>query len=347
MNTESGLPPLDPASFLAALPVPAILLDSQRLVRAYNDPAEAAFLKILAGQDLSASLRRPALLEAADQALQTGETASCRFEGGGNPVKTFEADAERISTDQGDFVLIVFLDITQALTVDAVRSAFVANVSHELRSPLTTMMGAAEALEGPAKDDPAGRERMLTLMSQEARRMKNLIDDLLSLSRVESQEFISPDQPVPLTSVLEGARERLAERAARRDMDIKVEVETGLPPVSGVDDELFQVFDNLISNAIKYGNAGSTVTVEARQSGSLAQISVHNEGPAISAIHLPRLTERFYRVDKSRSRELGGTGLGLAIVKHIINRHRGRLEVDSSQEKGTTFSVFLNFARDA
>ncbi|TNE56770.1 MAG: GHKL domain-containing protein [Alphaproteobacteria bacterium] len=345
MSSESDLSPLDPAAFLAALPIPAILLDSQRVVRLHNGPAEATFLKIRKGYDLSATLRRPRLLEIVDSTLKTGEAASCRFEWGSDPAKTFEADATRISTAEGDFALIIFLDITQTLKVEAVRSAFVANVSHELRSPLTTMMGAAEALEGPAKDDPVGQERMLALMSQEARRMKNLIDDLLSLSRVESQEYIPPHQSVSLKSVLEGARERLAERAAKRGMEIKVEVETGLPPVSGVDDELFQVFDNLIGNAIKYGSAGSTVTVEARQSGSLALISVHNEGPAIPAIHLPRLTERFYRVDKSRSRELGGTGLGLAIVKHIINRHRGRLDVQSSDADGTTFSVFLNFAQ--
>ncbi|TNE40941.1 MAG: GHKL domain-containing protein [Alphaproteobacteria bacterium] len=344
MNSESGLPLLDPTSFLAALPVPAILLDSQRVIRVYNDPAEATFRNVRAGYDLSATLRRPRLLEAVDRALETGKTESCRFEWGGDPAKTFEADASRISTPESAFVLVIFLDITQALKVEAVRSAFVANVSHELRSPLTTMMGAAEALEGPARDDPVGRDRMLALMSQEAWRMKNLIDDLLSLSRVESQEFIPPNQSVALKPVLESARERLAERAAKRDMDIKVTIETGLPPVSGVDDELFQVFDNLISNAIKYGSAGSTVTVEARQSGSLALVSVHNEGPAIPALHLPRLTERFYRVDKSRSRELGGTGLGLAIVKHIVNRHRGRLEVASSEKDGTTFSVFLNFA---
>ena len=225
--------------------------------------------------------------------------------------------------------------------VENVRSNFVANVSHELRSPLTTVMGAIEALEGPARDNSEDRLRMLSLMGQESRRMKNLIEDLLSLSRVEAQEFIEPDQDVRLLPLLSTARDRMLDLAAQRGISIRLEAAQDLPPILGFEEELLEVFDNLIGNAVKYGAEGGVISVTAAVTEQAVRIAVHNDGTPLSSEHLPRLTERFYRVDKSRSRELGGTGLGLAIVKHIVNRHRGKMHIESSAEKGTTFSVIL------
>ena len=340
-NNDNELPQIDIDTLIGAIPMPTLIIDEQRRVRAANRSAQRALEVSTTGDDLALAIRSPGLLEAVDHTLTSLERSVCEVQLGASPALTYEVSVSPLDIGRARYALIVFIDVTSARQGDAVRSAFVANVSHELRSPLTTLMGAAEALEGPAKDDEIGRSRMLALMGQEARRMKNLIDDLLSLSRVEIQEFIPPGQDVELRALLEGARERLTARASARDMTITMDIATDLPKIAGVDDELFQVFDNLISNAIKYGDPGSTVTVQAGQSKQELRISINNAGSPIPAEHLPRLTERFYRVDKSRSRELGGTGLGLAIVKHIVNRHRGKLQIESSAKQGTTFSVVL------
>jgi two-component system phosphate regulon sensor histidine kinase PhoR len=332
---------IDADTFLAALPVPALVLDANRIVLAANVRARNVLKLMLLGEDLARAIRNPTLLEAVDDALAGGKTVSREIRLGTTPPLIFEASVSVLEFGGAPHLLIALVDQTSAHQVDAVRSAFVANVSHELRSPLTTLMSAAEALEGPAADDPTGRARMLSLMGQEARRMKNLVEDLLSLSRVEAQEFIPPGEQVDLRPLLLGTKDRLSERAAERNVVIKMDIDNDLPKVPGVDEELFQVFDNLISNAIKYGPEGSTVSVGAQVKDQMLRITVNNTGPAIPAEHLPRLTERFYRIDKSRSRELGGTGLGLAIVKHIVNRHRGTLEIESSKDRGTTFSVGL------
>lgn len=340
-ENDNPLRPVAPKAFLAAIPMPALLIDESRFLRAANGPAAEILGTMDLGVDLKKSLRDPGLLEAVDQSLQSGEATQCEVSIGSPVPLIFDVSVSPIKNKGPVHALVVFSDITSARSGDAIRSAFVANVSHELRSPLTTMMGAVEALGGPAKIDEDGRNRMLALMGQEARRMKNLIDDLLSLSRVEVREFVLPEYKVDLRPLLEGTLERLSERASIREMTIELAIDQDLPKVSGIDDELFQVFDNLIGNAIKYGSKGSLVHVEAQVSGRTLLVAVHNEGPSIPAKHLSRLTERFYRVDKSRSRELGGTGLGLAIVKHIVNRHRGRLQIESSAEDGTTFTVFL------
>lgn len=341
INADDELPRAEPGAMLAAIPMPALLLDARRAVRAANGALRDILSVGALGRDLTGSVRDPGLLQAVDRALASGKKTACEVSLGASPPKIYEVSISTFDVDDVRLALLVFSDLTAARHADAVRSAFVANVSHELRSPLTTLMGAAETLEGPAADDPEGRARMLALMGQESRRMKRLIDDLLSLSRVEAQEFIPPGQEVDLLPLLEGARERLAERAVARDMTINMNIASDLPKVPGIDEELFQLFDNLIGNAIKYGAQGTEVEVVAKTGDSGVLVSFHNEGSVIPPEHLPRLTERFYRVDKSRSRELGGTGLGLAIVKHIINRHRGRLLIESTEEAGTTFAVEL------
>jgi two-component system phosphate regulon sensor histidine kinase PhoR len=220
------------------------------------------------------------------------------------------------------------------------RADFVANVSHELRTPLAALTGFIETLQGTARDDPAARERFLGIMQTQAWRMARLIDDLLSLSRIELRAHQHPDTTVDLVPIVRQVVDGLESLA--RDRDVAVEVREPDRPltVRGDRDELIRLFENLIENGLKYGASGKRldVTIEADKE---AKVAVRDYGPGIAAEHLPRLTERFYRVDVGESRAQGGTGLGLALVKHILNRHQGRLSIDSKEGQGATFTVRL------
>ncbi len=227
------------------------------------------------------------------------------------------------------------------------RSDFVANVSHELRSPLTSLRGFIETLEGAARNDPAARARFLGVMEEQAQRMQRLIDDLLSLSKVESNERVRPTSRTDVSAMVERV---ISTFDVNRTNDKNIEMKSSgdLPTVPGDDDQLTQVFQNLIENAVNYAAPGTTIVVAMQKVESVAGISgpallveVRDQGPGIPREHIPRLTERFYRVDTGRSREKGGTGLGLAIVKHIVNRHRGRLNITSEIGVGTKVSVYL------
>jgi two-component system phosphate regulon sensor histidine kinase PhoR len=253
-----------------------------------------------------------------------------------------------IGAVQGGAVLVSFQDVTHLEQAVQMRRDFVANVSHELRTPQTALMGFIETLRGPARDDPAARDRFLSIMEGEAGRMNRLVGDLLSLNRVESEERVRPKERVNLSVTL---RDTLSSLRPLAD-DAAVKLELAAPEeavfVVGDADQLRQVFTNLIENAIKYGGSGGRVDVVLSASdrdpavrGPAARVQVIDKGPGIDPVHLPRLTERFYRADNHRSRELGGTGLGLAIVKHIINRHRGRLRVESELGQGAVFTVIL------
>jgi two-component system phosphate regulon sensor histidine kinase PhoR len=223
------------------------------------------------------------------------------------------------------------------------RVDFIANASHELRSPLAALAGFIETLLGPARDDPQARARFLDIMRAQAERMSRLVDDLLSLSRIELNAHIRPSARVDLDAVVAGVADSLTPLASAAGVKVEVARPDGPVSVAGDRDELAQVFQNLIENAIKYGADGSRVDVTlgpAQRSGEVA-VSVRDYGPGIAAEHLPRLTERFYRVDVASSREKGGTGLGLAIVKHILNRHRGSLQIESKPGDGATFTVRL------
>ncbi|MFZ5913840.1 MAG: sensor histidine kinase, partial [Pseudomonadota bacterium] len=244
---------------------------------------------------------------------------------------------------------LVLLDVTAAHNVEQMRADFVANVSHELRSPLAALTGFIETLKGPAKNDVAARERFLDIMEGEAKRMARLIDDLLSLSRVEANEHMRPKGEVRIAELLAGSKAALGPRAASRGIEIELLCPGNLPSVAGDYDQLNEVFHNLLDNALKYGPSGHPVKITAQTvnripeiGGKGVRVCVHNMGEPIAPEHLPRLTERFYRIDKARSRDIGGTGLGLAIVKHIISRHRGRLIIESNAENGTNFSVYLS-----
>lgn len=255
-------------------------------------------------------------------------------------VTRFDSDLEKT----GFRASVSFEDISHLHDAEVMRSDFVANVSHELRSPLTAVYGLIETLQGPAKEDPVAHDRFLDMMSTEAKRMMRLVDDLLSLSKYQASERKQPVDTLDIVPLLRSVVATLAPVIEQEEKTVAVNSTLLRTHVIGDAEELRQVFQNLIENAIKYSPRGTEVTVTAcaapRAPGHLC-ICVEDQGEGISAADIPRLTERFYRIDKGRSRAMGGTGLGLAIVKHILIRHRGRLKIESEPGKGSTFSVFL------
>ena len=338
---------------IAAVPDPLILIDGQRsIVRA--NAAAAAFVGTLAGpRDLAAGLRNPTVLAAADAVLR-GESAQIVEFSVSAPVgRQLRAQFARIDGPSldGAAAILSLYDITALKRAEEMRADFIANASHELKTPLATLIGFIETLAGPARDDAEARERFLAIMREEAGRMARLVNDLLSLSSIELNEHIAPTSSVALAPLLGQTAAALELRAAERGMRLALALPERLPAVLGDEDELAQVFQNLFDNAIKYGRPHSEVRISADLTAtagrggappaSFVRVAVADRGEGIAAEHLPRLTERFYRVDTARSRELGGTGLGLAIVKHILNRHRGRLEIASTIGVGSAFTVWL------
>jgi two-component system phosphate regulon sensor histidine kinase PhoR len=341
-------------AIIAAVPDPLILLDDRRRVVRANPPAASLVGTIDGPRDLAAVLRNPAVLAAADAVLR-GEAARIVDFTVTIPIeRQLQARFARIDrpSPDGAVAVLTLHDITQLKRAEQMRADFIANASHELRTPLTTLTGFIETLQGPAREDAEARERFLAIMHQQAARMIRLVEDLLSLSRIELNEHVMPQGRVALAPLLSHLADTLELRAGERDMRILLEVPPGLPDIQGARDELAQVFQNLVENAIKYGRAGRDITVAATNAirrtsagdvteSAFVSIAVRDHGEGIAREHLSRLTERFYRVDTARSREMGGTGLGLAIVKHIVNRHRGFLEIDSTLGAGSEFTVFL------
>jgi len=337
----------------AAIPDPQILLDAQRRIIRAN-PAATEFVGVVAeASDLAASLRNPAVLAAADAVLAGGPARVVDFTLSLPVERVMQARIARVegvATD-GIAAIVTLHDITALKLAEQMRADFVANAGHELKTPLASLVGFIETLLGAARDDATARERFLGIMRGEAGRMTRLVDDLLSLSRIELNEHVAPTSQVTLAPLIEQVADALELRAAERGMRLELAVPEELPDVYGDEDELAQVFQNLIDNAIKYGRPHTQITIaahcsepragEPRATTSHVRIVVTDRGDGIPTEHLPRLTERFYRVDTARSRELGGTGLGLAIVKHILNRHRGRLEISSTLGVGSSFTVLL------
>jgi two-component system, OmpR family, phosphate regulon sensor histidine kinase PhoR len=259
----------------------------------------------------------------------------------------FEARVSPLGLTAGNgspaFLMIHLRDLTEAQRVERMRVDFIANVSHELRTPLASLSGFIETLQGSARDDPQARERFLEVMVQQARRMSRLIDDLISLSRIELRSHMRPETVADLAPVIEHVADTMMPLANEYDVELAIELPGDALMVRGDPDELAQLIQNLVHNALKYGQEGRRVEVLAERRPRPAgkpdriSISVRDYGPGIAEEHLPRLTERFYRVDVASSRDKGGTGLGLAIVKHIVNRHRGQLAIDSTPGKGATF----------
>ncbi|MGH1369121.1 MAG: sensor histidine kinase [Maritimibacter sp.] len=333
---------------LNAMPIPCVYVDHRGLLAAMNASAQDLFGATVEGRHFGAVFRRPQLLGPIETAIRTGTPQIGRHEqstGGADTI--YVATITPMISPVG--VILAFQDTTPLETAEEQRTEFVANVSHELRTPLTALSGFIETLRGPAKDDAAARDHFLEIMDREASRMNRLVDDLLSLARVQDVERMRPDASVDLAQVLTTACTNLAGVAKARG-DAKIDLRTDHAPahLPGDWDQLTQVATNLIENAIKYGREGGTVHVsleaietEPLLRGAGYKIAVRDEGEGIEERHLARLTERFYRVDTHRSRDMGGTGLGLAIVKHIVSRHRGRLRIESATGQGSTFTVLL------
>jgi two-component system phosphate regulon sensor histidine kinase PhoR len=337
---------------LAALPDPMILLDERRRVVRANEAANEMFGSEFVGRDLASRLRHPAVLAAVDAVLRGEDERIVEFALGLPVERQLSARIATLGTHVAAGAVIVTLhDLTASKRSEQMRADFVANASHELRTPLATLLGFIETLQGPARDDRQARDRFLGIMHEQASRMARLIDDLLSLSRIEMNEHVLPTGRANLRHVLGSVAATLELRAKARGMLIALKLPDELPEVVGEADELAQVFQNLFDNAIKYGREGSAIEVAARvdRRGSgppFVAVAVRDHGEGIRREHLPRLTERFYRVDTARSRAMGGTGLGLAIVKHIVNRHRGRLDIASELGEGSIFTVSLRLAGD-
>jgi two-component system, OmpR family, phosphate regulon sensor histidine kinase PhoR len=344
------------STLLDALPDPVLLVARGRIVVNVNRAAIALFGADPSERPLEAQLRDPGLLAAVDQAQQGRGNTELAMQLPGPPRRTFGVQVMPVRLRGQPAALIALRELTEQLMIEQMRSDFVANASHELRTPLAVVLGCIETLSGPARDDNEARERFLKIMAGEAARMTRLVDDLLSLSRIEQTEHQPPQNRVDPAACLEGVVETLRSYAEQRRVTLSLKRDPKLPLVVGDRDQLVQLISNLIDNAIKYGGEGGKVELACEYvasapvaAGSLAgrpavRLIVADHGPGIAREHLPRLTERFFRVDTARSRQLGGTGLGLAIVKHILRRHRGYLALESELGRGTTATVYLPVA---
>lgn len=326
------------------LPEPVLVLDAKRRVSRFNLAAKSFFDSELTENDLTAYLRHPSLIKAVDAALSgEAEAKVVKFGMAGSVPRHIEAHVVKLPGEGGEElrVILTLHDQTVAKKTEQMRVDFVANASHELRTPLAILIGAIETLQGPASKDPAAQDRFLKMMHAQSRRMSQLIDDLLSLSQIEMNEHARPSESIDMTDVLQGVVNLITAKANELGKNLVLEIPDSKVMVSGDKDQLFQIFTNLIDNALKYGKEKSAVTISLDKGEKDISVSIQDEGEGIPPEHLPRLTERFYRVDSDRSREMGGTGLGLAIVKHIVSRHRGNLEIDSELGKGSCFTIKL------
>jgi len=353
-----------------ALPDPIVLIDRETRVIRVNAGARALFGRSGIGDPLTLLLRDPSVLEAAEAVLGGSGARSTQVTLAGSVERVFEVRVGPLpQTDpEGADAMVSLHDVSRLVRLERMRADFVANASHELRTPLSSVVGFVETLMGPARDDAEVRDRFLSIMLEQGRRMQRLVEDLLSLSRIEINEHSPPTETVALPPLVRGIAAGLELKASAKTMHIVCDLDEALPPVIGEVDQLAQVFQNLLDNAVKYGRPGTAVTVTggvvaqgptgmpaapgpvsigapgvaaAGRHAPCLHIAVIDQGEGIAREHLPRLTERFYRVDRARSRELGGTGLGLAIVKHVLARHRGLLSPESVPGQGSTFHVYL------
>lgn len=364
-----------------ALHDPLLLVDAGRQVTRANLAARSLFGERVLNRDLASSLRNPKVLEAVDAVLRGAASRVVEFTLPVPVERMFEAQVKPFQgrpdimdpADQGThqnepvrMAILALHDMTAARRSEQMRADFIANASHELRTPLSSLMGFIETLRGPARDDAEAQDRFLSIMHDQASRMTRLVNDLLSLSRIELDEHMPPADRVDVLEQVENVIAELELKAESRRIGLRLEASGPIPPVMGDEDQLTQVFQNLVSNAIKYTRSDTEVTIAVSiadgsmvgfaggqpgprrggRSTAMVAVAVRDQGEGIARIHLPRLTERFYRVDAARSRALGGTGLGLAIVKHILNRHRGRLTIESEVGVGSTFTVYLPAAEE-
>ena len=336
---------------IGGLPGAAIVLDREGRVIAFNEAATSIAPALRRGEPALISLRMPELVDAIRRATKRREPQRVEFFERVPRDRWFEAFVTPVRLATGgdatvDILLMTFNDLTPLRRVEEMRADFIANASHELRTPLAALLGFIETLQGTAKDDTAARAKFLAIMQGQATRMARLIDDLLSLSRIELNVHLQPNTPVDLVPIVRQVVDGLQTLARDRDVEIKVSAPADTLVVLGDRDELVRALENLVENALKYGAAGKRVDIslargQTRNGTSEARVAVRDYGPGIAPEHLPRLTERFYRVDVADSRAQGGTGLGLALVKHVLNRHGGRLTIESILGAGAAFTMHL------
>jgi two-component system phosphate regulon sensor histidine kinase PhoR len=342
-----------------SLPLPLFLLDANRQIVRATAGAKLLLGDMTAGRDLSLVIRAPKILEAVDDVLVGDRTRLIQLDIEFPAMISVEAQIQLLEEPayDGSVLVVALFDVTEVKKLQQMRTDFVANASHELRTPLAVISASIKTLQGPARGDSESQTRFLNMMEKHATRMTRLIDDLLSLSRIELSANIIPTGTVDLYSVLSDIAGMLEVPAAQRNINIEFEPGLGISHITGDEVEISQLFQNLVDNAVKYSNENSTVRIGLREAVKptptgghddmqFLEVSVADEGAGIPAEHIPRLTERFYRVDSTRSRRMGGTGLGLSIVKHIVGRHRGTLDIHSVEGEGATFTVFLPVSLD-
>ncbi|TPW27539.1 phosphate regulon sensor histidine kinase PhoR [Martelella alba] len=330
--------------FLDEIDLGIYVLSANGSVLFQNRSASTTFGAVPAGAHISARMRAPGVLDIVRDTLTSGRSNQMEYSERLPSERVYLVRSVPVSglnhAEETSLFLLMFRDISEARRIDRMRSDFVANASHELRTPLASLRGYIETLQGPAKGDAKAQERFLPIMLDQATRMSRLVDDLLSLSRLEVRAHLPPDKVVELGPLLEHVRDALLPLARELEVEIVLDLPDEPVSVNGDHDELVEVFENLVENGCKYGAEGGQVDVVLRVIKPRgAEVSVIDHGPGIPAEHVPRLTERFYRVSVADSRSKKGTGLGLAIVKHILTRHRARLVVRSEVGKGTEFTV--------
>ncbi|MGA7112127.1 MAG: ATP-binding protein [Pseudolabrys sp.] len=341
---------------IAGLPGAAIVLDRDGRVVAFNEAATGIAPALSRGEPALIGLRMPELVDAVRRAARRREPQRVEFFERVPLDRWMEAFVTPVRFGAGgeqpvDLLLMTFNDLTPLRRVEEMRADFIANASHELRTPLAALLGFIETLQGTAKDDSVARGKFLDIMQGQATRMARLIDDLLSLSRIELNAHLQPNTPVDLPPIVRQVVDGLQTLARDRGVDIKVTIPLDPLWVLGDRDELIRALENLVENALKYGAAGKRVDITVSRGQTRAgmpegRVAVRDYGPGIASEHLPRLTERFYRVDVTDSRAQGGTGLGLALVKHVLNRHGGRLTIESTLGAGATFTMHLPLRTD-
>ncbi len=330
------------AGFADAMPDPCLIVDRRSILLHANPPATAEFSGLVEGSLLTLGLRHPALLNAVDAVRGSAKAQTVELHQTVPNETWHRVDVAPLPAFDGALA-ITMRNLTEQKRLEQLRSDFIANASHELRTPLTSLVGFIDTLLGPAAKDEAARDRFLGIMRQQAARMSALIEDLLSLSRIEMRQHMRPTGTLDLGQLLHEVAEGLEAQAS--EAGVKISIAADAPAiVTGDRNELYEVFENLMDNAIKYGGDGGAVDVALGpgRAGHDYAVTVTDHGVGIESQHVPRLTERFYRVDAESSRKKKGTGLGLAIVKHIVHRHRGLLTIRSTPGEGTRVEVLLN-----
>jgi two-component system, OmpR family, phosphate regulon sensor histidine kinase PhoR len=346
--------PIDASATLAVsmqafdvLPLPVLIVDANAVILAANKSALADFGRVENGVLLFLKFRAPEMRSAFQSVLEKDRAVHFEMHERVPLERWMRVDICPIEEPDGKTTryLIMFRDISESRKLDRMRADFVANASHELRTPLASMSGFIDTLRGPAKDDTKARERFLAIMQDQANRMSRLIDDLLSLSRLEMRSMSDDAQTFDLAAVASEVIDSMQPVAAESGVEIERRFGKGSFQIRGMRDELVQVIENLVENACKYGKSGKKVIIEISRNkideGTEIMLSVRDFGPGIEPEHLPRLTERFYRANSQSASVQKGTGLGLAIVKHIMTRHRGRLSISSKPGKGSNFAIYL------